>query len=90
MSLWTLCSVCSLETIELINIILEILSEKIEPERIIKEHVKTKLAIQTIQTRMVWLESKRKDRMLMKAKESGRKRSGKETSSGSECRGLCS
>lgn len=35
---------CSSETIELINIILEILSEKIEPERIIKEDVKTALA----------------------------------------------
>lgn len=33
-------SVCSSETIELINSILEILAEKIQPERITREHVK--------------------------------------------------
>lgn len=36
-------SACWSETIELINIILEGLSEKIEPERIIREHVKPTL-----------------------------------------------
>lgn len=34
-----------------INIILEILSEKIEPERMIRKH-------ETTQTRMLWLEFK--------------------------------